>query len=212
MSNLTKILLFLIFLSLIVIGIFIYSAQRQNPPNALYKGEESAQVQNSATTSSDFLHDKNIYLIGTYFVNYDVDGDTIHAIDSTGKEDKIRFLVINTPEIHKDVNGKIISDRDICLGNISKKFTTENLLNHKVELWGDKTQPKRDKYNRLLAYIRIIDNGASSSVFFNDILMQKGYAKVYKASPPATYYEKYSQYQDQAKQQNLVMWNTALCN
>lgn len=145
---------------------------------------------------------KDIYFIGEYLVNYIVDGDTIHAKDEAGKEEIIRLLVVNTPEIHNT------TDRNICFGNMAKKYTEKNLLGKKVSLWGDSTQPKRDKYDRLLVYLKV----STSADFFNDSLMREGYAKVFRSTPPGTFYNKYLEYQTIAKNQKLNMWNQELCN
>ena len=88
------------------------------------------------------------------------------------------------------------------------EFTDTNLLNKKVYLYFDDTQPKRDKYNRLLVYVATT---STSTYFFNDLLMQTGNAKVFKATPPAKMYEKYLVYQTAAQNQQLGMWNSELC-
>jgi endonuclease YncB( thermonuclease family) len=161
----------------------------------------------SAIKTNINLNDPGIYFIGQFHVSKIVDGDTIHVTDSDGKETIVRFIAVNTPETHKDTK------RNECLGNLAKEFTNTSLMNKDVLLFGDSTQPKLDKYNRLLAYVST-DTLATvtPTFFFNDILVKTGNAKVYRATPPAFYFNRYQDEQAQAQINKLVMWNNTLCN
>ena len=198
-KRIVKKLIYLLVLVVFALGSYFYDQ---------IKSHYDAKVPQEVVTiqNSNLILDKNIYLIGNYTVDYITDGDTVHAKDSNGKEEKIRFLAVNTPEIHN------AASRELCLGKLAKEFTKENLLNKQVVLYGDTTQPKRDKYDRLLAYVQVLEANATGTPFFNEMLMKKGYSKVYKASPVATYYAKYLGYQAEAQKENLIMWNTQLCN
>ena len=109
-------------LFILILFIFVWFL---NHPQSLFKKVGSSNPSSSTVS---------IYLIGKFKVNYVTDGDTIHVLDQNGKEDIVRFLVVNTPEIHTVVNGRKIPQRDICLGQLAKAFTKENLLNKNVEL------------------------------------------------------------------------------
>lgn len=140
----------------------------------------------------------------SYTVSYVVDGDTIHVKDKNGKEDIVRFLAVNTLEKNAT------STREKCFANMQAEFTKLNLLNKQVYLIVDETQPVRDKYNRLLAYVST--TSLITNYYFNDLLIQTGNAKIYKANPKAKKYDEFEIYQSIAKEKKLGMWNTLLCN
>lgn len=138
---------------------------------------------------------------GEYLVTKIVDGDTVHVVDSTGHEEVLRFLAVDTLEKNS------LDVREKCLANLESKFTEENLLNKKVLLEVDPTQGERDKYGRLLVYVKEV----LGTKTFNEILLETGSARVYKASPPAINYKKYVELQTEAQKNNLGMWNDVLC-
>ena len=152
----------------------------------------------SITNSNTNFAPKN----NEYFVTKIVDGDTVHVLDNFGKEEILRFLAVDTLEKNS------LDLREKCLANLESNFTKENLLNKKVLLEGDSTQSERDKYGRLLVYITVV----SSTKSFNEILLETGNARVYKANPPAINYKKYVELQTEAQKNNLGMWNNNLCN
>ena len=77
-------------------------------------------------------------------VKYAVDGDTIW-VDIDGKDEKIRFIGVNTPEVAKDGNpAEFMADE-------AKDFTNSILKNKEIYLERDISD--RDKYDRLLRYI-----------------------------------------------------------
>jgi micrococcal nuclease len=86
-------------------------------------------------------------------------------------------------------------------------FTKANLLNKKVLLFSDQTQPKRDKYNRMLAYVQV----DGSLELFNETLMKSGLAKTYKASPPAVEWSKYETIRQTEESSKQGIWNPELC-
>ena len=75
-----------------------------------------------------------------------MDGDTIDVIIN-GQEERLRLIGVDTPET-KDPRKPVQ-----CFGVEASSKATELLLNKKVRLEFDSSQSKRDKYNRLLAYI-----------------------------------------------------------
>jgi endonuclease YncB( thermonuclease family) len=146
--------------------------------------------------------------LGKYIVNKVVDGDTVHVKDVNEKEDIVRIIAINTLEKNS------LDAREKCLANMQTEFTKQNLLGKEVYLFYDATQPKRDKYNRLLNYVAtntVADQSGFINYFYNDYLIQTGNAKIYVASPPAKKYKEYLALQNQAQKENLGMWNTETC-
>ncbi len=139
-----------------------------------------------------------------YKVTYVVDGDTVHVVDEKGNKDIVRLLAVNTLEKNSLV------PREKCLAKQETEFTKQNLLNKDVYLISDQSQPKRDKYQRLLVYVAT--TSTSTNYFYNDLLIQTGNAKVYKASPKALKYDEYVKLQINAQNRKLGMWNLENCN
>ncbi len=93
----------------------------------------------------------------------DVDGDTVIARLGNGREEKVRLLGADTPEVvdpRKPVQ---------CFGHAASAFTKSALVGHRVTLELDVVP--RDKYGRLLAYV--IVGGRR----FEDELLARGYAR-----------------------------------
>jgi endonuclease YncB( thermonuclease family) len=136
-----------------------------------------------------------------------VDGDTAHIrkiLSDSSLENftyKVRIMAANTLE-------KTSSDvREKCFANMATDFTNKNLMNRNVYLYGDKTQPKLDQYGRTLAYV-LEEN---SNIFYNEVLMESGLAKTYKASPPATEWKKYENIRLEMEKQGKGIWDLNLC-
>lgn len=124
-----------------------------------------------------------------------VDGDTARLIYQ-GKEEKFRFLLIDTPEtkhprLGKQPFGQEASDR------------TKELLQNadQVEVEFD-VGTKEDKYQRKLAYIYV------DGKMLNEILVREGLAKVAYVYPPNTrYLDRLEKAQEQAKAEKLGIWS-----
>lgn len=172
---------------------------------AYYLGDADLKkiISRKLNISTNALNVQKIQTVnlGEYLVTKIVDGDTVHVVDSVGKEEVLRFLAVDTLEKNA------LDAREKCFANMESKFTEENLLNKKVILQNDPTQSERDKYGRLLVYVSL----AGSPQTFNETLLSTGNARVYKASPPAVNYKKYVELQTEAQKNNLGMWNTELC-
>ena len=97
-----------------------------------------------------------------------VDGDTVHVRTARGNE-TVRFLGVNTPETHHPTKGVE------CFGPEAAAFTDRELTGRRVELELDVEH--RDKYGRLLAYV-IVDGRR-----FNDVLLERGYARLLVIPP-----------------------------
>ena len=124
-----------------------------------------------------------------------VDGDTARLIYQ-GKEEKFRFLLIDTPKtkhprLGKQPFGQEASDR------------TKELLQNadQVEVEFD-VGTKEDKYQRKLAYIYV------DGKMLNEILVREGLAKVAYVYPPNTrYLDRLEKAQEQAKAEKLGIWS-----
>lgn len=190
-----------------IILIFAYYLGDSDLENYVYKKFDL----NPSVNTSD-LRDQE------YIVNKVIDGDTVHVVDSSGKETILRFLAVDTLEKNSQ------NPREKCLADLQTEFTTENLLNQKVFLEIDETQGEKDKYGRTLVYLKITPSGLrldslegvnvssqTDYITFNELLLATGNAKVFYASPPAKYIKKYLEIEKEAKQKKLGMWNPELC-
>lgn len=124
-----------------------------------------------------------------------VDGDTVKVIYN-GKEESVRFLLIDTPETNHPRLGKQ------PFGEEAKAFTTSMVQNAaSLELEFDIGQ-KRDKYDRLLAYIYA--DGKS----IQEELVKKGLARVAYVYPPNTrYVDPYQALQREAQKKGVGIWS-----
>jgi micrococcal nuclease len=127
------------------------------------------------------------------YVERVVDGDTAKIIVN-GKAEKVRFLMIDTPEsVHPD------QSKNVPMGKIVSDYTKDKLQGKYVRLEMDKQE--RDKYGRLLAYVYI--NGE----MFNKELVRIGYAKVLMIKPNGEKYaSEFYELETKAKEQKLGMW------
>jgi micrococcal nuclease len=123
-----------------------------------------------------------------------IDGDTIRA-KVNGKEEKIRFLLIDTPEIN---HSKIDESQPFALD--AKKFTKQMLQNGKVEIELDVNE--RDKYGRILAYVYVNDQSVQEE------LLKRGLARVAYIFPPNTkYVDRFQQIQKEAQAKEAGIWS-----
>jgi micrococcal nuclease len=110
---------------------------------------------------------------GMYRVTQYVDGDTI-VVDMDGKEERIRFIGIDTPETHKP--GTPVQ----CYGPAAAAHT-KNLIGHaggQVRLGADHLGTNRDRYDRLLRYVYLPDG-----TLVNEVKIREGYAFYYPYFP-----------------------------
>ena len=97
------------------------------------------------------------------------DGDTIRVRFLNGKEEKIRFIGVNCPELDDE------REEIRIFAHIAKRFTFVNLYKKKVILTYD--WELRDKYGRVLAYIWLKND------LFNEIIIKKGFAFAFLKFP-----------------------------
>jgi len=124
-----------------------------------------------------------------YEVSKVVDGDTIRLENG----ETVRLIGIDTPEtVHPskavEYYGKEASD-----------FTRMMVEGKQVELEFD--VQRRDKYNRLLAYVYLEDG-----TFVNAELVKEGYAKVSTYPPNVKYADLFTKLQKEARENNRGLW------
>jgi endonuclease YncB( thermonuclease family) len=125
-----------------------------------------------------------------YVVEKVIDGDTI-VVQHSGK---VRLLGINTPEIaHR-------SHAAEPLGNEAHQRLRQLLAGKRVYLEFD--QQRRDKYQRLLAHLRL-EGGTN----INEILLREGLARALFLQPNMKYLERYYQIESEAQETNRGIWS-----
>lgn len=120
-----------------------------------------------------------------------VDGDTI-VIDYKGKEEKVRFIGVDTPETKHPEKGVEF------YGKEAYQFTKSLLEGEKVSLKFD--VQKRDKYGRLLAYVY------KGDIFVNELLVKEGYARVLTVPPNVKYAEHFLSLERKARAEGKGLW------
>lgn len=124
-----------------------------------------------------------------------VDGDTISVILSNGEKESVRLLLIDTPEsVHPN---KPVQP----FGKEASNFAKETLQEGQTVTL-EKGNPERDKYGRLLGYIWIDDTN------FNQLMIEKGYARVaYVYEPNTKYLDEFKKAEHKAKERKLNIWS-----
>ena len=95
-----------------------------------------------------------------------IDGDTI-LFSKNGKIEKMRLLLIDTPESTKTKTGKIQP-----YGKEAKKFLSDYLVGKKLTLEYEPTKEQEDQYGRILAYLFADD------MLVQEELVREGFARV----------------------------------
>jgi len=100
-------------------------------------------------------------------VTYVVDGDTVHVRVSGGRDERVRLIGIDTPEVGQ------------CDAVAATALARRLAAGRAVTLVGDPTQATRDRYGRLLAYVSIVGRG---DLGYEELL--HGFARVYVYDRP----------------------------
>ncbi|NQT95144.1 MAG: thermonuclease family protein [Candidatus Omnitrophica bacterium] len=122
-------------------------------------------------------------------VVYVYDGDTVKLANG----EKVRYIGVDTPEMnYKNPPAEYFAEE-------AKRFN-ERLVNGKrVRLEFD--TERRDKYNRLLAYV-YIDNISVSAK-----LIEEGYARVFIIPPNIRYADDFLKLQQKAREEERGLWS-----
>lgn len=131
----------------------------------------------------------------TFTVVNVVDGDTIDIDAADGKYDhtRLRLWGIDTPETKDPETGVMY------FGPEAAEFTKELVLGKPVTVYLDETRT-RDKYDRLLAYIKLPDGG-----FLNEVLLSEGFAYA-DTRFQHNFYNKYRQLESITRTSKKGLW------
>lgn len=112
------------------------------------------------------------------------DGDTMDVRFDDGREETIRLLGVDTPEVHAEnspAEWEGISDTQAgrdwlrSWGSKASEFATNELAGERVQIRVDSEADRRGGYGRLLVYLSPPDSERS----FNRRLLDQGYARLY---------------------------------
>ncbi|MET3575331.1 thermonuclease family protein [Bhargavaea ullalensis] len=123
-----------------------------------------------------------------------IDGDTI-KIKYEGKEQNVRYLLIDTPETNHPRLGKQ------PFGEQAKERNRELLAKGEVSIEFD-VGNRKDKYDRLLAYVYV--DGES----VEEKLLEEGLARVAYVYPPNTrHLDRFEKAEKRAKDKGIGIWS-----
>jgi micrococcal nuclease len=151
---------------------------------AQHKSQEQAKV-----------YDFEKYHEKTFTVIKVIDGDTIDINTPDGKYNhtRIRLWGIDTPETKNPEVGVMY------FGPEAADFTTKSALGKQVTIYLEEHRT-RDKYDRLLAYIKFPDGR-----FLNEVLLSEGLAYA-DLRFRHSFYHKYQQLETSARSQKKGLW------
>lgn len=144
--------------------------------------------QNNKSTTTSTQNQQEVTLYRT------VDGDTAQLVVN-GKRERIRFLLIDTPESVKENTpvqpfGKEASERVSTLLKNAKKITLEF-----------EPGEEKDDYDRLLAYVFL------DGKMLQETIIEEGLARVAYFQGDEKYLKKLQTAQEKAKKQKIGVWS-----
>jgi len=132
----------------------------------------------------------------TFMVVNVVDGDTIDIDIPDGQYNntRIRLWGVDTPETKHEKYGVMF------FGPEATEFTRKLAHGKKVQIYLDEGNRTRGKYGRLLAYVKLPDDG-----FLNEVLLSEGFAYA-DLRFHHSFYNKYQQLEAAARSQKKGLW------
>ncbi|MBC7217855.1 MAG: thermonuclease family protein [Candidatus Caldatribacterium sp.] len=125
---------------------------------------------------------------GEYIVARVIDGDTIELANG----EKVRYIGINTPELHHPQKGVEYFAREAYEANRRMVEGKRVRLEFDVQ--------RRDRYGRLLAYVYVDD------IMVNEWLVANGYAQVATYPPNVRYAERFLKLEEEARRLGIGLW------
>lgn len=165
------------------------NAQQQNEPQAEDASGTPTQESDSTPPASQPAEDGRIGAT----VERTVDGDTFIAQLADGSRERVRMLLIDTPETKKE--GTPVQP----FGPEASEYSKKLLTGREVELEFDEEQ--RDQYDRMLAYVYL--DGES----VNEKLLEQGLARVVVYKPNDKYVKEFRELQAEAKSKKVGVWS-----
>ena len=120
-----------------------------------------------------------------------IDGDTIH-VRVDGRVEKVRYIGVNTPEIHHPRRGEEPG------GRAAAEINRHLVSGRRVRLELD--AQARDRYGRLLAYVWVADT------MVNAELVRRGFAQVMTIPPNVRHQSLFVKLQREAREAHRGLW------
>jgi micrococcal nuclease len=139
-----------------------------------------------------------------------VDGDTVDVRFADGREDTVRLLGVDTPEVHVEndpAEFEGVPETEAgraCLrrhGEDASEYAAETLAGREVTLRFDATAGRRGGYDRLLAYV-VVDGRS-----FNAALLERGHARLYDSTFRER--DRYASLETTARENGRGLWSCA---
>jgi micrococcal nuclease len=116
------------------------------------------------------------------------DGDTVRVRIDGGREERVRYIGIDTPEVTSDE----------CFADEAAAFNERLVAGREVRLELDADE--RDRYGRLLAYVYAGD------AFVNAELLRKGYAQPLTVPPNVRFADRFTRLARDARREGRGLW------
>ncbi|MCU0491407.1 MAG: thermonuclease family protein [Chloroflexaceae bacterium] len=129
-----------------------------------------------------------------------VDGDTIR-VRIGNRSEPVRMLGVNTPE-----TGAGSTTRE-CFGPEASDWTKQALAGQTVLLEFDESQGRRDRFDRLLAFVWLEDGR-----LFNLDLLTAGYAFEFEPRRDSKYQRLLDRAEREARDAGRGLWSAATCD
>ncbi len=177
----------LIILCLLLTTVFIWFDHSSTKPAWRYKPESEGRLK---------AYDVEKYQGKTFSIVNVVDGDTIDIDIPDGRfnHTRIRLWGVDTPETKSKEYGVMY------YGPEASEFTKKLSLGKAVTIYLDTTKRTRDKYDRLLAYVKLPDGR-----FLNEVLVSEGFAYA-DLRFRHSFYNKYQQLESSARSLKKGLW------
>ena len=123
-----------------------------------------------------------------------VDGDTIQ-VQIGGRLEKVRYIGVNTPEVHHPRKGEEPGGREAT--EVNRGLVEGKHVRLELDV------RERDRYGRLLAYVWVGDT------MVNAELVRLGYAQVMTIPPNVRYQPMFLKLQREAREAGRGLWRTS---
>ena len=120
-----------------------------------------------------------------------VDGDTID-VQLGDRAEKIRYIGVNTPEVHHPIKGEEPGGREAA--DVNRRIVGGQRVRLELDV------RTRDRYGRLLAYVWVGD------IMVNAELVRRGYAQVMTIPPNVRYQDLFVKLQREARDAGRGLW------
>ncbi len=135
---------------------------------------------------------------GSYAVVSVVDGDTV-KVRMNGVVESVRLIGIDAPETNAP--GRPVQ----CFGPAASAKAAELLGGQTVRLEFDESQGRRDRFDRLLAYVWVGD------VLANEWMIRQGFAREFTFNEPYRYQQTFQMAEAKARAAGRGLWAADTC-